>query len=333
MDLCGIFANLELRSPVITDWGDWHDMEDCPQGKYVVGMQLKTHEYQGPWLADDDSALNAIKFFCDELGSRSDQIVIVSGQGHHGSYGKKCFCDGVATGFQLRSLESQGWYSDDYAANNLRLICNANSSNKIEGDGLTYGSWTTPQQCHRKQGLCGYSSQIDHDLNSGDITGLNNIKMKCCNIPDPAETCEPEDKWDLLIECDNIDALTETTCQYTRKVGISHSVAYSEGYSHLVNTYVQVGFTLDQSLSALGINFGANLGRNSTTGYDWTASTSDVWSVETTTSITFNVPPGNRTQIYQTMGRCGIYTVRATRFRRVDTNGATKKQTVTFFDI
>ncbi|ODM90918.1 Vitelline membrane outer layer protein 1 [Orchesella cincta] len=328
---CRVFSNLELRSPVITDWGDWHFMDDCPQDKFVVGMQLRTHNYQGFWT--DDSALNGVKFFCDQLGSRSDQIAVASGQENHGSFGTKKFCDGVATGFQLRSEGSQGWASDDTAGNNLRLICNANSSTQIEGDGLDFGSWTTPQECNRKQGLCGYSSQIDHDLSSGDITGLNNIKMKCCSIPDPAETCEPEDKWDLLIECDNIDALTETTCQYTRKVGISHSAAYSEGYSHLVSTYVQVGFTLDQALSALGINFGTNLGRNSTTGYDWTASTSDVWSVETTTSISFNVPPGVRTQLFQTMGKCGIYTVRATRVRRVDTEGATNNQTVTFIDI
>ncbi|CAL8126766.1 unnamed protein product [Orchesella dallaii] len=307
---CGVFANLELRSPVITDWGDWHGWDDCPEDKYVVGMQLRTHEYQG--LFGDDSALNGINFFCDQLGSRSDQIAIVSGQENHGSFGTKNFCDGVATGFQLRSEKSQSWIADDTAGNNLRLICNANSSNVIESDGLDFGDWTAAQECFRKQALCGYSSQIDHDLSSGDITGLNNIKMRCCDIPDPAEICVPEDNWDLLIECDNVEALTPTTCQYVRKVGISHSAAYSEGYSHLVSTYTQVGFTLDQALSALGINFGLNLGFNSSTGYDWTASTSDVWSVETTTSVTFDVPPGVRTQLFQTMGKCGIYTGDAT---------------------
>lgn len=158
--------SLELRSPKVTDWGDWHLFDDCPDGTYVVGMQLRTHLYQGAFA--DDSALNGIKFFCDNLGNKSTQVTIVSGEETYGSYGNEYFCDGVATGFQLRSEKYQTIFADDTAANNLRLFCNANSSTVLEGDGLDFGDWTDPQGCFKRQALCGYSSQIDHDLKSGN---------------------------------------------------------------------------------------------------------------------------------------------------------------------
>lgn len=170
-------------------------------------------------------------------------------------------------------------------------------------------------------------------FHTGDVTGLNNIKMRCCSIPDPAITCVPEDKWDLLIECDNLEAVSPTTCEYKRKVGVSHSNAFSEGYSQLVSSYVQLGFNLPEALTGLGINFGANLGANSTTGYDWASSASETWAVETTTTISFDVPPGIRTKLYQTLGKCGIYSARATRVRRVDTDIKTQIQTVTYFEV
>lgn len=157
--------------------------------------------------------------------------------------------------------------------------------------------------------------------------------MRCCNVPDPASNCLPQDNWDLLIECDNIEAVSPTTCEYKRKVGVSHSTAYSEGYSYLVQSYVQLGFGLDEALSTLGINFRLNMGANSTTGYDWASSASETWSVETTTTVTFDVPPGIRTQLFQTLGKCGIYSARATRVRRVDTDIRTFEQKVTYFDI
>lgn len=163
------------------------------------------------------------------------------------------------------------------------------------------------------------------------MTGLNNIKMRCCNVPDPAQSCEPEDKWDLLIECDNLEATTPTKCEYKRKVGVAHSYSFSEGMTQLISSYTQLGFTIPEALAQLGFNFKTNI--NTTTGYDWEASTSEVWSEETTTTISFDVPPGYRTQLSQTYGNCGIYAVRAPRVKRVDFDTRTNQQTISYFDI
>lgn len=158
---------IELRSPQVTNWGDWHLWDECPENTFVVGMQLRTHQYQGTW--SDDSALNGIKFFCDDITSKTNKIVVMSGEETYGEYGQEFFCaSGVTTGFQLRSEKSQTIFADDTAANNMRLFCNSNSSDVLEGDGLDFGSWTEPQGCFRRQALCGYSSQVDHDLSSGN---------------------------------------------------------------------------------------------------------------------------------------------------------------------
>ena len=148
-----------LTSPQVTNWGSWREWEYCPAGSYVIGMQLKTHSYQGIWT--DDTGLNAIKFYCDEIGSKKSDTPIVSAQGDYGSFGNNYFCDGVATGFQLRSEGSQSVFADDTAANNLRLYCNGADTDYIEGDGERFGDWTIPQKCSKKQAICGIQSQIE----------------------------------------------------------------------------------------------------------------------------------------------------------------------------
>lgn len=162
--------SLELRSPQITNWGDWALFDDCPDGEFITGMQLKTQSYQGG--LKDDSALNGIKFFCGSLGSKSNQVSVLSGEGSLGDFGQEYFCEGAATGFQLRSEKYQTVFADDTAANNIRLFCNSNSSTLVEGDGLGFGDWTAAQGCFKKQALCGYSSQVDNDLGSGELQGI-----------------------------------------------------------------------------------------------------------------------------------------------------------------
>jgi hypothetical protein len=168
---------------------------------------------------------------------------------------------------------------------------------------------------------------------SGDETALNNLKVKCCDVPDPAEICIPTDDWGLLIECDNIEATSPTTCYYERKIGISHSTTESEGHYEQSEIYKEIGFSLNGAISALSLNFETKLGQSTVTGNDWTLTNTEVWNVETTTSVSFDVPPGIRTQLLQTVGNCGIYNVKATRVKRIDTEGKSLTQTVTYIDI
>jgi hypothetical protein len=323
------FGSLILTSPQVTNWGTWHEWEFCPNGTFVVGMQLKTESYQGAFK--DDTSLNGVKFFCDVIDSKKDTIAIASGIDDFGSFGNKYFCEGISTGFQLKSEKSQTVFADDTAANGLRLYCNGGPEYK-EGDGERFGDWTTAQECFTKQGICGIQTQVETN-HGADNTALNNIRVKCCDIPDPAEICIPLDVWDLVIECDNTEAVSPTTCSYKRKVGISHSTTESEGQSHLATVYQEVGFSLNAATSVLNANFKYTLGQSTSTGFDWATSTTEMWSVETETSVSFDVPPKVKTQLLQTLGHCGIYTVRATRLKRVDTEAETLRQTITYIDL
>lgn len=143
----------------------------------------------------------------------------------------------------------------------------------------------------------------------------------------------PNDFWELIIECDNTEAVSGTTCYYERKVGVSHSITESEGGYREYEVYQNIGFNLLDALSALNFNFKYNLGMSYGTGYNWTTSTSEIWSSETTTGVSFEVPPGIKTQLLQTVGNCGIYNAKATRVKRIDTDGSTQKQTVTYFNL
>jgi len=146
-----------LQSPSITGWGDWGSMEKCPTGTYVVGMQLKVESRQ-PGL-HDDTGLNGIRFFCSDL-SASEPVkgTIQSTVGQWGTWRSEFFCNGVVTGFQLRSETSQA-DKDDTAANNLRVFCSDGTT--IEGEGTLWGSWTSEQKCRQRQAVCALQTQVE----------------------------------------------------------------------------------------------------------------------------------------------------------------------------
>jgi len=158
-------SEMTLTSPQVTNWGEWKDWEFCPLDSYVVGMQIKNLGYQG--IFKDDTALNGIKFYCDTIGSNTNEVTIASGTDEWGSFGREFYCEGVATGFQLRSEKPQSFLADDSAANNLRLYCNQKKEEFLEGDGLDFGDWTATQHCFTKQAICGIQTQVETDHGSG----------------------------------------------------------------------------------------------------------------------------------------------------------------------
>jgi len=294
-------------------------------------MQLKTEAYRGVFA--DDTALNGIKFYCSEVGFRNQNVSIGSGVNHRGSFGKDSFCEGVATGFQLRSEAYQTVFADDTAANNLRLFCNDRRDGGIESDGLGFGDWTAPQECFSKQAICGIQTQVEMEHGNSDETGVNNVAVKCCDVPDPANVCVPEDHWDLLIECDNMEAVTPTTCTYERKIGITYSRTQSETDYELTEIYHDLGFSLKAAISPLSFNFDYNLSMSEITGHNWTVTNSEIWNEETKTTVSFDVPPKVSTQLLQTVGKCAIYSVGTQRVKRIDTEAGSLKQTITYITI
>lgn len=36
-----------------------------------------------------------------------------------------------------------------------------------------------------------------------DDTALNNVDIVCCDVPSPAKSCTPKERWEFVAHCDN----------------------------------------------------------------------------------------------------------------------------------
>lgn len=226
-----------LQSPRVTNWGQWGKLDFCPPNSWVSGMNLKTQAQQG-WTRDD-TGLNGIQLQC-YTKDWNHYGTISSLTGSSGNYGNVKHCPkGFATGYQLRSEHNQGGVRDDAGAVDFKLRC-------VNFDGTTsyvindqksppWGTWTPEQNCPPRTAVCAMATQIE--LNGGkDSTSLNNVDLACCKIPDPAETCKLEMKWQTLTECTKAGKGCET----------NFTTGFVENkYHKLSNYYKKLGFIVD----------------------------------------------------------------------------------------
>ncbi len=48
-------------------WGSWSDVKICPDGQWVCGLQQRVEPPVGGGIGDDDTAMNAVRFYCCPL--------------------------------------------------------------------------------------------------------------------------------------------------------------------------------------------------------------------------------------------------------------------------
>ncbi|KAM4747991.1 vitelline membrane outer layer protein 1 homolog [Rhinophrynus dorsalis] len=156
-------------------WGEWGEMELCPQNFVAYAFAIKVQEKQGFWR--DDSSLNGIRLFCRHPIFKNLEVPITSSVGQFGQWSKKIMCtSGYLTAFSLKVEPYQGPFKDDTAANNIKFRCSNNQT--LEGPGGPWGSYGIWSQiCHT--GVCGISNKVEKWVPI-DYTGLNDSKMKCC---------------------------------------------------------------------------------------------------------------------------------------------------------
>jgi len=324
-------ADLIIESPITTDWGDWHPWENCSSGQYVHGMRLKTEEYQG--ILEDDTALNGIRLYCDYPGSWGNQRYITSAESLWGYWGNDYFCYGPVTGFQIRSEPYLG-SGDDTATNNVRIFCNDNRDDYIQGDGTDYGFWTNARHCNTRQAFCGISVQIEPQQQSDD-TASNNFRIKCCDIASPVEECTPTDEWKRILICDNSEGSKPKVCKYEQRVGSGYSHQRDPERPFAKEYYKKVGFTLEEDLPLLQKNLRDTLsGAQEELALDW-AGIKDkrVWGLEKATLGSIEAPPHSRLSLYQAVGNCGIYSTHTHKMKRVIQHSLTKAEKVSYFEI
>lgn len=288
-----------IYTPRIVDFGQWGNWEYCPTGQFVNGFQLQTEQPQGEFK--DDTALNSIKFFCGPIGNSVNELnFITSKQGFWGNWGRvfPCLDNSTAIGIQLKVERSQN-ILDDTGANNLRMIC----SDRLihEGDGTLWGKWLTKSVCPRKMAVCGLRTMVENWTDNDD-TALDSIDIACCEIPSPAKSCSPKERWEFVALCDNSVGQEAKECAFESKDSQPNFWADVDAMS---KTYTELGMRPEENYVDLINTLQSQLGKSRRTGFDWRSFGGSLNSRKT--KMTLKADPGERRYLYRLRARCGIY--------------------------
>jgi len=139
------------------------------------------------------------------------------------------------------------------------------------------------------------------------VHGWGHVSIKC-RCEQEAIVCEPEDGWERIMQCDNSDGSTTTTCKYKKTIGTT----YSTEVQHSMSIDLSVAAALKENYFTL---FSAELSTSASTGYDWTHTSSETMSEEHSYEVDTEVPPGTVVMIDGAIGRCGGSTSKTELFK------------------
>jgi len=164
-----------------------------------------------------------------------------------------------------------------------------------------YGPATFPEACVGND--CPRVRSSDWSL----AKGFRSYQCRCAQDP---IICQPEDEWVTIMQCDNTQSSVETTCSYTKTIGTTWSAEAQISMS--------IDITIDEAMSAAFFKFfEEDLGISATTGYDWTATSSQAKSETETFKVESIVPPYTLLQIDGAEGNCGGNNVKTELFRTI----------------
>merc|ERR1719153_997744 len=124
--------------------------------------------------------------------------------------------------------------------------------------------------------------------------------------------CQPEDSWKAVASFDNTQSDLPATFTYKYIIGTSwsHEMSDSMSISDTISAEVKAGF--------FDI-FETSIGASSTTGYDWSETSSEAQSETKEFTVSTEIPGGRMVQIQQAKGKCGGSEVNTEMFRNVVT--------------
>jgi len=141
--------------------------------------------------------------------------------------------------------------------------------------------------------------------------GFPSFKCRCQQDP---IICQPSDHYVTIMQCDNSNNDFEAKCTYTKTIGTTWTTEASNSMS--------IDTTIEASMSASFFSFfSADLGISSTTGYDWTQTSSQAKSETEEFKVETVVPPHSILIIEGAEGNCGGNNVKTELFRFTSTDG------------
>lgn len=162
-----------------------------------------------------------------------------------------------------------------------------------------------------------------------DNSGMHNIKVKCCDVPDPLEACEPSEERQFVRTCNNLKKDEYLRCDFDSVVG--HSMDFSN--QKLIDFYSSIGYTFQDSKDSISTQIQVKLKEEIEAGtsleYTWDDIVEPaVEGDETMSTQKLYIRPDEKHDIYQIVGKCGYFLIRSNRYVRVitDGSGATREE-------
>lgn len=165
-----------------------------------------------------------------------------------------------------------------------------------------------------------------------DVDVIKEVGLRCSRIPDPSKLCEPLETLGVIVQCDNTGSGNEMECSYSQTIGFGQSRTLTETERKEESFYTEFGFTYGVTMPTLAVSMSATLGHSELVGYEWSASDSTTWSLETTVEAKILVKPGVHSKLEQLTGKCSFYGTSVNFFKQTDIN-STGVESVRYFSV
>ncbi|XP_021960007.1 uncharacterized protein LOC110855905 [Folsomia candida] len=337
-----------VNTPIVTTFGEWQEWDSCPEGTFATAMDIQTRELDTARGVKDKTGIISAVFQCSYpftpniaehfiytkvkgvtnrvFNGTTKESQLKDGLEIIHSLPLRASCDGIIVSVEVMNYEKQ-LALDNTGASNLRIYCSDMTEDDtayVEGYGIYDGEWSSPVSCGARRGICGMQTLSQDLFTSMDESAVNAFRFKCCEISNPANSCQPSEEWELVQECQNPGNSTPAfTCAYVRKTGVS-SLATGNHENHSARSfYNSVGFDLGSAdylmLNSLKNNFADTFSISKlSTALDWSATGLEIWVPEKSEEVTYySVPTGKSVKIYQLVGTCSYFSVRTPIVKQV----------------
>ena len=150
-----------------------------------------------------------------------------------------------------------------------------------------------------------HTNIVGYIVTNGCAKAFGSIRCRCSMNP---IDCTATDVWQESLTCDNIATSEPKDCTHRKTIGTKFGIDLSQTNSTSLAISEAISFDFQGE-------FSGSLGVSSTTGYDWTKSTSVTRMSQTWFEVKATAAPYTVLKIDQTVGKCGDSTVHTELFR------------------